>query len=261
MKLPQMDLDATLEFIRSLEEEYHDKQISVADICKVLTINSPQNHRYSRMVSTAKEFKLLEKINKNGMKISKLAKEIIYPTDEKQLNNLKYQAIRNSSAYAKLIDKFDNEGYPTINVLSNILINEYGVSSDKSKNVANIFLKSIDQIGVVSETSNNDDISDSDEKESNLMGNNEPDSGQMDLFNNEMVSSASENNAKIINRVKEEPMTDENIKTNKDYYSIRIPLSGSEIKLDIPSELIGQKEQLITVKRIIDKNIESIFLD
>ena len=252
MKYPQIDFNTTLDFVHEIEKKYPQKQVSYDDICDLIHVKNSDNDRFKYNLSAAKQFGLLEAIASRTVNVTNLGKAILYPIDDEKLDDDKIKAFMNSKINEELVQKFNNNNYPTLKVLSNMLVTQYGISSNRSKIAAKCFLNSIDQLKL----SNSDNGNSGEDSNMDIEKNIESDN-QLDLFkDSEVVDTENVGEVNVSEKIMEH---ETNVLSSDNCYEMKLPISNnSSVTIQVPVELLPQTEQLKRVKRIIMANLDGL---
>lgn len=253
--IPMLDFDTTLKFVRQLNDNYQDRLISQDDILKMLGLKNANTRSYTHKMTYAKDLGLLENNGSEMIQLTKLSKKIIYPESEnqKEINDLKIKAFENSEFNQELLNRFEKTKEPTEVTLANVLLNEFGVKDNLKNQAASSYLNSLSQLGL-------DNVNDKpvDKKSES---NNEI-TEDISLFDSEdAIMSDAENSQQIDNNISNNAA----IKENKaelislDYdINFSIKNSQTNVIIQIPRNMVGDKKQLELTKKMIDAQIDTL---
>lgn len=227
-KYPRADFNYALEFVEKLDSSFSANTVSYEEVEKLLGVKTNATAKFSRSVSTAEQFGLIETPNKN-VKITELAGKILHPIsdDENEIKKLKISAFMNSKLYSSLVERFSDDGLPTEGVLANILLNDYGILKTVKNTAAKNFLTSLNQLGL-----SNDGM----------------------LLTSEVSSDDTKSlgSANEIENLETQESKTQNIK----YAQISLPTQYGSATIDLPTDLLEKKDSLELFKKLIDVNLD-----
>lgn len=242
----------SMAFVKNLENKYHEKQFSNEDVCAVLGIKSFKNNRLSNYVSTSKRFGLLSN-NDSSFKVTDLAREIIYATEESEKLKFEKKAFLLNPICNKLVNMFQDEGYPTESSLINTLINKLKMPSRNSKTTAKRFLESVKTLRLDENPEEVIEEGFTDLENETKDHHDEVNPNQLDLFSEEQKVNSSVDIVDYSdnqNRVgKKNPQ-----ETN---FQVEIPVNGELARLSVPTVITGNTAVIERVKKIIIANLDS----
>lgn len=226
-KYPRTDFNYALEFVEKLDSKFSANVISYEEVEKMLGVTTNATAKFSKNVSTAEQFGLIETPNKN-VKITELSRKIIHPVsdDENETKKLKTTAFMNSKLYSSLVDRFSTTGLPTEGVLANIMLNDYGILKTVKNVAAKNFLISLEQLGL--------------SKDGRLSSLDSTD------IATPTVSPTIQDDISNIKAI--------NIQQDK-YDQISLPTEFGPASLSVPTKLLSKKDSLEFFKKLIDLNL------
>lgn len=142
---PGVTWNDALEFARNAEN-LSSKQISYNSLANFYNLNSFQTKSFQAKLSAAKQFGFIT-TGDQVLQVTDMAKRLLYPTSEEEINRIKVKCFSSPPLYNKLIERFLNKALPTQGVLENILFNEHKIAKNAKEIAAICFLKSIEQLG------------------------------------------------------------------------------------------------------------------
>ncbi|MBS4008230.1 MAG: hypothetical protein KGZ45_07395 [Clostridium sp.] len=146
---PYYDLEECINFTR-LVDSLGGKSVSEQNILDALNIANRLTRSYTSKVSSSKQFGLLEEKDKQFF-ITPLAKKILYPTSKEDNKKLYYDSFISPALYQKLVDRFAGKSLPEVNILGNILTNDFDILKTVKDKAAETFIKSGEFAGAVVE--------------------------------------------------------------------------------------------------------------
>ncbi len=104
-----------------------------------------------RQISSSHQYGLLDLKTKEGYKPSQLFIKIHKPIDDDQKRKALLQCFMSPKLYGLLIEQFKNQILPSIDPLSNILLQHYNIFSNVSNKAATIFIENAKFLGLLTE--------------------------------------------------------------------------------------------------------------
>ncbi len=134
-----------MEFIKKIDS----KKLPIVAYSEIATEYGLQNYQtrsFMKKVTTSKQFGLIE-VNNLTIKLTDISKKILYPTsDTKQLE---IECFIRPPLYRELVEKYNNKALPNVNILSNILLNEFGITKAAKDVAARIFIENAETMGIL----------------------------------------------------------------------------------------------------------------
>lgn len=248
---PTISFEETLNFVKQLNDKYPNRSMSQDDVLKILGLKNFRTNGFQKRIRAAEDLELLEKSSSKTFQISRLARQIIYPkTDnQKEINDLKIESFLKSELNSNLVDKFTNSQLPTVSMLSNILFDEFKVNVNKKDQAAQSFLDSISQLGIYENKdyhqTQTEEISNNDRTVENI--------SLFSDFDNEKETPEIEN----IN-LDEENSDESTLELVSLDYNVNFSISNSDthVALQIPKNMLNNKQQLLLTKKMINADID-----
>jgi len=222
-KYPKQDFNATLEFVKELDQQYSSRLISYKEVEGILGLKTNATAKFSKNVSTAAQFGLIE-LKSGTVQITDLGMHILHPIDDNVIQ-LKVKSLLKSPLYNDLIKEFKDSSLPTVETLANILLNEYRIISSVKLQAAKFFLESLNQLKLQVD-------------------------GKIKLSDTD-----SELNYKTEKSAVNLPDSS-SIPSGMDDYKISVPLSGSVAQLTIPKEILNDEIKMKLLRNLINANLD-----
>ena len=125
------------------------KLISVAKISETIGMSTKTNSFKSK-ISTCKQFGLLRSAGGAGtLQLTELSRRYLYPTNDQEKDDIAKQAFLTSPLYSKLVEKYTNLAVPSVERLSNILLQDFKITQAAKDTAAEQFILSAEQIGIL----------------------------------------------------------------------------------------------------------------
>lgn len=224
-----------IEFIKKVDSKKLGK-VSYNTIAEDYGLKTYTTKSFTQKVSTSKQFGLIETSNLT-IQLTDIAKKILYPTSDSQIKEVTIECFSRPTLYRQLIEKYDGKAIPDINILSNILFNEFDITKAAKDNAAKVFIQNAEMMGVLKGGvlcyQQNDEI----EKEVIEYDNVEDSEEQLEKVQNQDKKSEEKSNL---------------------YFTINIPTrTGNPAQIQIPYDL--EKDDAELVKNMLNANIEVYF--
>ncbi len=100
-----------------------------------------------QLASSAKTFGIAE--GTRDLKLTEAGHDYFFPTRDDSERTALLTFIKSPPVFAKLIDRFDGKRLPGANLLSNLMQRECGVPASWSSRVANLFIKTLSDHGLI----------------------------------------------------------------------------------------------------------------
>ncbi|WP_143463753.1 hypothetical protein [Levilactobacillus enshiensis] len=230
-KYPRIDFDAALDFVKELDKNFSANTISYEEVEQMLGVKTNATAKFSKNVSTAEQFKLIETAGKT-IQIAALARKILHPTsdNDEDVMKLKISSFMSSPLYSTLFDRFLKTGLPTEGVLANILLNEYGILKSVKNTAAKNFLKSLDELGLMQDGV----LKQVSVDEDSVKGSEGSDNEGQEAANLQGIGTHGE-----------------------EYVSLVLPLMQGQAVLKVPRESLESTEKLKFLKTLINANLDA----
>lgn len=145
---PGADWSTSLALINDIYKKYEYECVSYEEAAKIYNVSSTTKS-FTAKISGAKQFGLII-INKSSIKISDIGYEYLDPLYSDRLKEIRYDCIKKPKLFSDLIDRYNFKELPSLDSLSDILMNEYHILEKVKKNVAKIFIDSLQECGFIS---------------------------------------------------------------------------------------------------------------
>lgn len=143
---PAANIEECLSFIRTVDS-LGGKIVSYDSILDAMGLKNRTTKSFINPLSTAKQFGLVATGRGSTVQLTEKAQQVLYPTDRPEREILK-ECFREPPLYAKLIERFEGKALPSETLLSNILMNDYGLIKTAKDKAAKCFLESAQYLGV-----------------------------------------------------------------------------------------------------------------
>ena len=111
---------------------------------------SEKTNSFRSKISTLRQYGLISG-TQGTLKLTDVSNEYLYPVQDEQKKEAKIHAFTNVALYKKIIEKFENKALPSSDRLANILLGkEFGLTKNTKDFAVEIFIKSLDQLGLLS---------------------------------------------------------------------------------------------------------------
>lgn len=231
---PNATWNDCIEFIKKVNSKKLSK-VSYNTIAEDYGLKTYTTKSFTQKVSTSKQFGLIETSNLT-IQLTDTAKKILYPISESQVEKITVECFSRPTLYRQLIEKYDGKAIPDVNILSNILFNEFDITKAAKDNAAKVFIQNAEMMGV-------------------LKGGvlcyqqNEEKTEEMQIEENEKIIEEKEG------AIEEKKSNEEK---NNLYFTINIPTkTGNPAQIQIPYNLEDDEAEL--VKNMLNANIEVYF--
>lgn len=126
-----------------------NRLVSVAKISEAIGM-SVKTNSFKSKISTCKQFGLLKSAGGAGtLQLTELSRRYLYPTSDQEKIDIAKQAFLTSPLYSKLVERYTNLAIPSIERLSNILLQDYKITQAAKDTAAEQFISSAEQIGIL----------------------------------------------------------------------------------------------------------------
>jgi hypothetical protein len=226
---PSYSLTDCVEIVSKIYQSYGDASfIDRSQIAEALGLSVGS---VVTRVSSCSQYGLLEKQSKVGYKPSIIFRKIYKPISEMEKHEALLEAFITPALYQKIIDKYDGHHFPQGSAFSNILYREFSISDKVAQIAADIFLENAELISAIDE---NNIL--------NVRG--------IEINENLENSDLEESNNPTKKKDEEIANEDHNLKSNKDFHKIEIPLTHKKkAVISIPIDL-NSKDILIIKKQM-----------
>lgn len=143
---PGASWSAAVNLIETINTKFGGSTVSYEELSRVYNV-SPSTKSFTGRLSGAKQYGLIETLS-GTISITNFGKSYLYPTTENSRNEIALEAIKKPKLFSDLIDRYNNKPLPTKELLSNVLMAEYSIMQNVKDSVANIFIDTIDQLGL-----------------------------------------------------------------------------------------------------------------
>lgn len=218
---PAYSINQAVEFIEKFKFFPRNKPIAYSAAAEVFGVK-PSTKSFSYKVSSAKQYGLIT-TSAGTLKITELGNEFLFPTkSENELKKIKKQCLENPTLYKELIDSYKGKPLPELRLLSNILVQSYGIIPTVSENAAEIFIQSVN--------------------DAELMV-----AGVLDFEDNNTEFDKNENENEKVEEVNESVISNyEAIQNNNIYQPLVIPLGNQKNAiLKFPTEMTKKQSKFI----------------
>lgn len=231
---PNATWNDCIEFIKKVDSKRLSK-VSYNTMAEDYGLKTYTTKSFTQKVSTSKQFGLIETSNLT-IQLTDTAKKILYPISEPQVEKITVECFSRPALYKQLIEKYDGKAIPDVNILSNILFNEFDITKAAKDNAAKVFIQNAEMMGV-------------------LKGGvlcyqqNEEKTEEIKVEENEEITEEKEDG------IEEKKKNEEK---NNLYFTINIPTkTGNPAQIQIPYDLEDDEAEL--VKNMLNANIEVYF--
>ena len=136
-----------MDFIRKVST-FNLKAVSYAEVAKKYGLASTSTKSFTSKISSCKQFGLITTASGNTIQLSEVSKRILFPTGA-DTQQIELQCFAQPPLYAKIVELFDGKALPTLEILSNILMNEHRITRSAKDAAAKCFLDSAEQLGLI----------------------------------------------------------------------------------------------------------------
>lgn len=144
---PSYTINESIELV-SVVNKIGGKLVALSRIADELKVSVSTNS-FKAKISTCRQFGLLKIVSSSTMQLTDLAKKIVFPTSDHDKATAITQAFMSAPLYQKLCQRFENQALPSKERLSNILLQEYGITKAAKDVAAEEFLLSAEQVGIL----------------------------------------------------------------------------------------------------------------
>lgn len=219
---PAYSINQAIEFIEKLKFFPRNKPIAYATAAEELGVKATTKS-FTYKVSSAKQYGLIT-TSAGTLKITDIGNEFLFPTkSEMELKNLKKQCIVNPTLYKELIEAYNTKPLPELRLLSNILVQSYGIIPKVSENAAEIFIQSANELDLIV-------------------------AGVLDLeeTNPNVEENKLDKEKEQSTDIKSVVLSNENMQSNEEYESLVIPLGNQKNAiLKFPGEITKKQSNFI----------------
>lgn len=143
---PRYDLEEIISFVRKLNE-LGGERVSEATVASSIG-KGTKNSTFNGRISSGKQFGLL--VADNGrLSMTQMAKEILFPRENEEMQHALKLAFANPPLYKALISAFKGRVLPEVSSLSNRLLHEFDIEPNAKGRAARNFLRSAEYAGVI----------------------------------------------------------------------------------------------------------------
>ena len=142
---PKSTWNECIDFVQKASE-LSLSAVSYDEVAKKYGLSNPTAKSFSAKLSTCKQFGLITTSNGNTIHLTDTCKKILFPTGT-SLHPLIKDCFCAPKIYSNLIEKYDGEALPSLPILANIFMNEFGVVHTVKDIAAKVFLESAEQLG------------------------------------------------------------------------------------------------------------------
>lgn len=144
---PMCTVDDCFEIIE-LIDKLGGKVYSNSSIAQALGMSEKTNSFRAR-ISTLRQYGLISG-NQGTVKLTSIANDYLYPTQDEQKRDAKLQAFLGVPLYKKLVEKYENQALPSMDKLANILLGkEFGLTKATKDSAVENFMKSLEQLELI----------------------------------------------------------------------------------------------------------------
>ena len=144
---PMMTVEECFETIKIIDG-IGGKVFSVNAIADALGVSEKTNS-FRAKISTLKQYGLLQGVQ-NTYRLTENANRYLYPIEDKQRKDSMVDAFLCVALYKKLVEKYENQALPPQERLANLLLNkEYGLTKNTKDTAAELFITSLQQLGLL----------------------------------------------------------------------------------------------------------------
>lgn len=231
---PNATWNDCIEFIKKVDSKKLGK-VSYNTMAEEYGLKTYTTKSFTQKVSTSKQFGLIETSNLT-IQLTDTAKKILYPISELQVEKTTVECFSKPTLYKQLIEKYDGKAIPDVNILSNILFNEFDITKAAKDNAAKVFIQNAEMMGVLK--------------------------GGVLCYqqNEEKIDEIKVEENEEITEEKGNGIDEKKKNAEKDnlYFTINIPTkTGSPAQIQIPYDLEEDEAEL--VKSMLNANIEVYF--
>lgn len=145
---PTLTVDECFEIIEIIDK-IGGKVYSTNSIAQALGMSEKTNS-FRAKISTLRQYGLITGMQ-GTLKLTEVSNDYLYPVQDEQKKEAKIQAFMNVALYKKIIEKFENKALPSSDKLANILLGkEFGLTKNTKDVATEIFVKSLEQLGLMS---------------------------------------------------------------------------------------------------------------
>lgn len=144
---PVMTVEECFETVKVIDS-LGGKVYSSGAIAKALNMSEKTN-AFRAKLSTLKQYGLIQG-TQNTYKLTEISNQYLYPIEDKQKKESMLAAFSCVSLYKKIVEKYENQALPTQERLANLLLSkEYGLTKNTKDIAAELFLTSLQQLGLL----------------------------------------------------------------------------------------------------------------
>lgn len=231
---PNATWNDCIEFIKIVDRKKLGK-VSYNTIAEEYGLKSYTTKSFTQKVSTSKQFGLIETSNLT-IQLADVARKILYPTSDSEVKKITLECFSRPTLYKQLIERYDGKAVPDVNLLSNVLFNDFDITKAGKDNAAKVFIQNAEMMGVLKGgvlcyEKNEEQIEETPIKQT-------------------AEEKIDEKEQEVQEKKKEE--------NNNMYFTINIPTrAGISAKIQIPYDLENDEAEL--VKNMLNANIEVYF--
>lgn len=144
---PKVTWNECIEFAKTVSS-FNLKAVSYAEVGKKYGLNNTATKSFTSKLTTCKQFGLITTSGGNTIQITDTCKRLLYPTGEDTLT-IARACFAMAPLYNKLIAAYDGKAIPNIDLLANILMNNYGIQKSVKDSVAKVFIESCEQLNLI----------------------------------------------------------------------------------------------------------------
>lgn len=144
-KYPAASIGECVDFLKKVEK--FNGPVGYQQMADVYGVSTSTNS-FKAKVSSSKQFGF---VDADGQKIelTKAAKNLLYPISEDSKEIILTEAVNKPPLYKELIEKYNGKQVPTLNVLSNVLFNDYSIIKTSKDAAAKAFIDSMMYVGII----------------------------------------------------------------------------------------------------------------
>jgi len=144
--LPMVDLKSVLEFIARIDSEGL-QTLGQQDVSNRLGYAAHTSTPFYRRMVAAKLFGLID--TTQGVILTKLALDHFKPMDEEAKISALFTAVKNVVGYQKILERYAERRLPPVDILKHHIEREFILVPEAAKSCAEVFLRSVQQAGMV----------------------------------------------------------------------------------------------------------------
>lgn len=148
-RYPSVPIKEAIAFCRQIDELGIDG-LGAAQIATAMGYRNVKTNTFSGRLSSARQFQLIV-LNDQNYSLTDLAKRIIHPIDPAEVSHLMRQACQAPHLYAELIRHYAGKRLPEAEILGNLMMHRYQITSSAKASAAEAFLESLQFVGLMND--------------------------------------------------------------------------------------------------------------